>query len=185
MLAASDFFTVEVWTPRGLVTHYVLFVISVAERAVHIAGISTRPNEEWMLQMGRNLIDEEGGALASKRYLIIDRDTKYTRRFRRLVEEGGTEIIRLPPMSPNLNAYAERFVRSIKNECLRRMIFIGQASLRRAIGEYMAHYHEERNHQGLENRLIRPAPTHSADTGCIQRRRRLGGMLHYYYRAAA
>jgi transposase InsO family protein len=185
VLAASDFFTVEVWTPRGLVTHYVLFVISVAERAVHIAGISTRPNEEWMLQMGRNLIDEEGGALAAKRYLIIDRDMKYTRRFRRLVEEGGIEVIRLPPMSPNLNAYAERFVRSIKNECLRRMIFIGQASLRRAIGEYMAHYHEERNHQGLENRLIRPAPTHSANTGCIQRRRRLGGMLHYYYRAAA
>jgi transposase InsO family protein len=185
VLAASDFFTVEVWTSKGLLTHYVLFVISVAERAVHIAGITTRPDEAWMLQVGRNLIDEEGGALASKRYLIIDRDTKYTRQFRRLVEEGGTEIIRLPPMSPNLNAYAERFVRSIKNECLRRMIFIGQASLRRAIGEYMAYYHEERNHQGLENRLIRPAPTHSANTGCIQRRRRLGGMLHYYYRAAA
>jgi putative transposase len=165
VLAASDFFTVEVWTPRGLLTHYVLFVISVAERAVHIAGITTRPNEAWMLQSGRNLIDEESGALASKRYLIIDRDTKYTRQFRRLVEEGGTEVIRLPPMSPNLNAYAERFVRSIKNECLRRMIFIGQVSPRRAIGEYMAHYHEERNHQGLENRLIRPAPTHSANTG--------------------
>ena len=185
MLAASDFFTVEVWTPRGLLTHYVLFVISVAERAVHIARISTRPNEAWMLQMGRNLIDEESGALASKRYLIVDRDTKYTRQFRRLVAQSGTEVIRLPPMSPNLNAYAERFVRSIKNECLRRMIFIGQASLRRAIAEYMAHYHEERNHQGLENRLIRPAPTHSANTGCIQQRRRLGGMLHYYYRAVA
>jgi putative transposase len=150
VLAASDFFTVEVWTPRGLLAHYVLFVISVAERAVHIAGITTRPDEAWMLQVGRNLIDEEGGALASKRYLIIDRDTKYKRQFRRLVEEGRTEIIRLPPMSPNLNAYAERFVRSIKNECLSRMIFIGQASLRRAIGEYMAHYQEERNHQGLE-----------------------------------
>jgi transposase InsO family protein len=185
VLAASDFFTVEVWTSTGLLTHYVLFVISVAERAVHIAGITTRPDEAWMLQVGRNLIDEESGALASKRYLIIDRDTKYTRQFRRLVEEGGTEIIRLPPMSPNLNAYAERFVRSIKNECLRRMIFIGQASLRQAIGEYMAHYHEERNHQGLENRLIRPAPTHSANTGCIQRRCRLGGMLHYYYYRAA
>jgi putative transposase len=185
VLAASDFFTVEVWTPRGLLTHYVLFVISVAERAVHIAGITTRPNEAWMLQVGRNLIDEESGALASKRYMIVDRDTKYTRQFRGLVEEGGIEVIRLPPMSPNLNAYAERFVRSIKYECLRRMIFIGQASLRRAIGEYMAHYHDERNHQGLENRLIRPAPTHSANTGCIQRRRRLGGMLHYYYRPAA
>jgi len=185
VLAASDFFTVEVWTPRGLLTHYVLFVISVAERAVHIAGITTWPNEAWMLQMGRNLIDEESGALASKHYLIVDRDTKYTHQFRKLVEEGGTEVIRLPPMSPNLNAYAERFVRSIKYECLRRRIFIGQASLRRAIGEYMAHYHEERNQQGLENRLIRPAPRHPANTGCLESRRRLGGVLHYYYRAAA
>jgi hypothetical protein len=98
----------------------------------------------------------QSGALAAKRYLIIDRDTKYAEQFRRLVEEGGTEVIRLPPMSPNLNAYAERFVRSVKDECLKRMIFVGQASLRRAIGEYMAHYHEERNHQGLGNRLIRP-----------------------------
>ena len=185
VLAASDFFTVEVWTPRGLVTHYVLFVISVAERAVHIAGISTRPNEAWMLQMGRNLIDEESGALASKRYMIVDRDTKYTRQFRRLVEEGGTEIIRLPPMSPNLNAYAERFVRSIKNECLRRMIFIGEASLRRTIGEYMAHYHGERNHQGLENQLIHAPAVVAASDGAIHRRARLGGMLNFYGRQAA
>jgi len=138
-----------------------------------------------MLQAGRNLIDEESGALASKRYVIVDRDTKYTRQFRRLVEESGTEVIRLPPMSPNLNAYAERFIRSIKDECLRRMIFIGQGSLRRAIGEYMAHYHEERNHQGLENRLIRPGSTHAGNAECIQRRRRLGGMLNSYYRSAA
>ena len=124
----------------------------MADRAVHIAGITTRPDEAWMLQVGRNLIDEEGGALASKRYLIVDRDTKYTRQFRRLVEQSGTEVIRLPPMSPNLNAYAERFVCSIKYECLRRMIFIGQASLRRAVTEYMQHYHRECNHQGLENR---------------------------------
>ena len=88
-------------------------------------------------------------------------------------------------MSPNLNAYAERFVRSIKDECLNRMIFIGQASLRRAIGEYMAHYHEERNHQGLENRLIRPAPKYAVNAASIQRRPRLGGTLNYYYRAAA
>ena len=101
------------------------------------------------------------------------------------MEEGGTEVIRLPPMSPNLNAYAERFVRSIKGECLEKMIFVGQASLRRAIGEYMAHYHEERNHQGLGNRLIRPEPRHAANSALIRRRPRLGGMLNYYYRAAA
>ena len=94
VLAESDFFTLEVWTSRGLLTHYVLFVISIADRAVHIAGITTRPDEAWMLQMGRNLMDDEGGALVSKRYLIVDRDTKHTRQFRRLVEEGGTEVIR-------------------------------------------------------------------------------------------
>jgi len=185
VLAASDFFSVEVWTPKGLITYYVLFVISLAERVVHVVGITMRPDEVWMLQMARNLIDEESGALAAKRYLIVDRDTKYTQQFSRLVEEGGTEVIRLPPLSPNLNAYAERFVRSIKDECLEKMIFVGEASLRRAIGEYMAHYHEERNHQGLENRLIRPRPRRAMNAALIQRRPRLGGMLNYYYRAAA
>ena len=95
--------------------------------------------------MGRNLIDEERGTLASMRYLIVDRDTNYTQQFRKLLKESGTEVIRLPPLSPNLNAYSERFVRSIKEKCLGRMIFVGQASLRRAISEYMAHYHSERN----------------------------------------
>lgn len=185
VFAASDFFTVEVWTPRGLLTHYVLFVISMAERAVHITGLTTRPDEAWMLQVGRSLIDEDGGALVSKRYLIIDRDAKYTRQFRRLVEEGGIQVIRLPPMSPNLNAYAERFVRSIKYECLSKMIFIGQASLRRAIDEYMAHYNIERNHQGLENRLIHPPAAVAANDEAIHRHARLGGMLNFYSRQAA
>ena len=185
ILAASDFFTAEVWTPRGLRTHYVLFVISLADRAVHIAGITTRPDEAWMLQMGRNLTDEKSGALASKRYLIIDRDTKYSRRFRRVVEEARTEVIRLLPRSPNLNAYAERFVRSIKEECLGKMIFVGQASLRRAITEYMTHFHAERNHQGLDNRLIRAQPELTANDDVVHRRARLGGMLNYYFRSAA
>ncbi len=125
ILSASDFFSVELWTPRGLTTHYVLFVISIATRVVHIAGITTRPDEAWMLEVGRDLLDEPDGMLSGKRYLILDRDTKYSRRFREFVEEGGTEVIRLPPLSPNLNAFAERFVRSIKEECLRKMIFIG------------------------------------------------------------
>ena len=119
-----------------------------------IAGITTRPDESWMVQMARNETDSQAGALVAKRYLILDRDTKYSEQFRRLIRESGTNVIRLPPMSPNLNAYAERFVRSIKEECLDRMIFVGQASLRRAVTEYMEHYHAERNHQGLENRLI-------------------------------
>jgi putative transposase len=185
VFAASDFFSVEVWTARGLVTYYVLFVISLADRVVQIAGITTRPDEAWMLQIGRNLIAEGDGALASKRYLIVDRDTKYTQQFRRLLKDNGTEVIRLPPFSPNLNAFAERFVRSIKEECLAKMIFVGQASLRRAIGEYMTHYHGERNHQGLSNALIRGNLTETANEGIVHRRQRLGGMLNYYHRAAA
>ena len=185
LLAASDFFSIEVWTGRGLVTHYVLFVISLADRIVEVLGVTARPDEAWLMQLGRNLVDAERGALREKRYLIIDRDGKYTDQFRRLVRESGCNVIRLPPMSPNLNAYAERFVRSIKDECLNRMILVGQASLRRAISEYMLHYHTERNHQGLENWLLRSERSRGAHDGDVHRRPRLGGMLNYYYRAAA
>ena len=94
-------------------------------------------------------------------------------------------MIRLLPMSPNVNAYAERFVRSIKEECLNRTIFIGQASLRRAVSEFMEHYHAERNYQGLGNRLIRGHATAVDQNGIVQRRPRLGGMLNFYYRKAA
>ncbi len=185
VFAASDFFDVEVWTTRGLIAYYVLFVIGIADRVVHIAGMTNRPDEYWMLQAGRHLLDTEDGALAGKRYLIVDRDTKYSKRFREFIAEGGTEVIRLPPLSPNLNAFAERFVRSIKEECLAKMIFGGQGSLRRALTEYMTHFHEERNHQGLENRLIRERPMVAANDASIHRRTRLGGMLSYYDRIAA
>jgi transposase InsO family protein len=185
VLAASDFLTVEVWTGSGLVTHYLLFVINLADRAVEIAGITTRPDETWMLQVGRNLTDGQAGALPAKQYLLIERDTKYSELFRRLIRDAGPNVIRLPPMSPNLNAYAERFVRSIKDECLNRMVFIGQASLRRAVAEYMDHYHGERNHQGLENRLIRTPAVVAANDGAIYRHARLGGILSFYYLKAA
>ena len=185
VLAASDFLTVEVWTGKGLVTHYLLFVISLADRAVKIVGITTRPDESWMLQIARNVTDSQAGELHSKRYLIIDRDTKYSEQFRRLIRDAGTNVIRLPQRSPNLNAYAERFVRSIKDECLNRMIFIGQASLRRAVAEYTDHYHRERNHQGFENRLIHAPAVVAANEGAIYRHSRLGGTLNFYYRQAA
>jgi transposase InsO family protein len=184
VLAASDFLTVEVWTGSGLVTHYLLFVMSLADRVVNVAGITTRPDESWMLQIARNVTDAQSGALNSKRYLIIDRDTKYSQQFRRLVQDSGTKVIRLPPMSPNLNAYAERFVRSIKDECLDRMIFVGQGSLRRAVAEYITHYHAERNHQGLENRLIVPTAVEANDS-TVHCHSHLGGTLNFYYRKAA
>jgi transposase InsO family protein len=115
--------------------------------------------------VARNLTDLESGTLRAKQYLIIDRDSKYTDQFRRLMRDSGTRVIRLPPRSPNLNAYAERFVRSIKEECLNRMIFVGQGSLRRAVAEYMLHYHRERNHQGLRNRLILPIAATTRERG--------------------
>jgi transposase InsO family protein len=185
VLFAADFLTVEVWTMRGLITHYVLFVMSLADRVVAIAGITTRPDEAWMLQVARNLTDSESGSLRSKQYLLIDRDSKYTDQFRRLVRDRGTKVIRLPPRSPNLNAYAERFVRSIKDECLNRMIFVGQASLRRAVSEYVEHYDRERNHQGLGNRLLVLPTGVTVARGSVRKRARLGGVLNFYYREAA
>jgi transposase InsO family protein len=185
VLAAADFFTVEVWGPRGLVTVYVFFVIELATRRIDIAGITPGPNEAWMMQIGRNLTDPIDGSLAEKRFLILDRDTKFTVAFRELLNESGVEVVRLPYRSPNLNAYAERFVRSIKDECLGRMIFFGERSLRKATREYAAHYHRERNHQGLDNRLIEPDGRAKSPFSAVECAQRLGGMLRFYHRGAA
>jgi transposase InsO family protein len=183
-LTATDFLSVEVHTLKGLVTYYLPFFIAIASRSVHVAGITPHPDNRWMSQVARNVTDAEIGLLRGKRYLILDRDTKYSAEFRSTLDREGIHLIRLPPRSPNLNAFAERFVRSIKSECLNRMIFFGQASLQHAIGQFMEHYHAERNHQGLENRLLRPAPL-IAPTYPVRRRQRLGGMLNYYNRVAA
>jgi len=188
-LAATDFFSVEVCTLRGFVTYYVLFFIDVATRSVHIAGITSSPNEFWMMQMARNLTDPEAGFLRGKSHLIMDRDTKYTEAFRRTLEREGVKVVRLPIRSPNLNSYAERFVRSIKEESLNRMMFFSEAQLRYVISQYMAHYHGERNHQGLQNTLIRGkeivSSSRQLDSGPVERRRRLGGLLNFYYRNVA
>jgi putative transposase len=184
-LCATDFLTVEVFTLTGLVTHYVLFFIDIATRSVHIAGTTTNPGTPWMMQVARNLTDIDDGFLRGKRYLILDRDTKYSDAFRSFLVRDGIKIIRLPPRSPNLNAFAERFVRSIKEECLSRMIFFGQASLRHAVKNYMAHYHLERNHQGLGNRLLQPISAPALLNRPIKQRQRLGGLLNYYYCEAA
>jgi transposase InsO family protein len=184
-IAATDFFTVEVWSWRGLVTHYILFVIDLATRRVVIGGITTNPNEAWMLQVARNLTDGESGMLRGKRHLIVDRDTKYSSAFRAFLAREGVEVIRLPPRSPNLNAFAERFVRSVKSECLSKLIPIGAPMLRHAVHEYMQHYHLERNHQGLGNQLIVPLRVPQSKYERIDRRTRLGGMLSFYEPAAA
>ena len=185
VMAATDFFTVEVWTPRGLLTYYVLFVMGLKTRSVHIAGVTTSPNGAYMKQVARNLTDASDGFLSNSRYLIMDRDTKYSAEFRGYLDREGVKPVRCPARAPNCNAFAERFVRSIKDECLGRMILFGEASLRRALREYVLHFRGERNHQGVGNRLLESCATGSTIDGPIQCRERLGGILNFYYREAA
>jgi len=184
-IAATYFFTVEVWTRSGLVTYYVLFVIELATRRVHLAGITPHPDGEWMTQVARNLSDAFDGFLQGKRYLILDRDAKFCPAFRQMIIDSGTELVRLPARSPDLNAYAERWIRGVRERCLDKMIFFGETSLRRTLDSYLIHYHRERNHQGLGNQLIEPDASVGQHTGEISCRERLGGMLKYYYRQAA
>ena len=138
-----------------------------------------------MKQMARNLLDADDGFLREKRYLILDRDPLYTKEFRQMLRRAGVKPLLLPARSPNLNAYAERFVLSIKSECLDRIVPLGEGHLRRAIGEYLVHYHGERNHQGLDNVLLQGTPAPANENGRVQRRERLGGLLNYYHRNAA
>src|SRR5215475_5626133 len=145
MIVATDFFTVEVWTRQGLQRFIILFFIDLSTRKVEIAGIARVANGLWMSQIARNLTDAEQGILTGKRYLIHDRDPLFTVEFLHMIADAGVESVKLPPRSPNLNAYAERFVRSIKESCLERMIFFGEESLRKAVSDFIAHYHFERN----------------------------------------
>jgi putative transposase len=185
VLAATDFFTVEVATWHGLVTYYVLVVMELATRRVQVAGITPHPTAAFMPQCARQLTDPFGGFLVGKRYLPHDRDTKFTQAFDALLKDSGVESVVLPPRSPNLNAHCERFVRSIKEEALGRMVMLGERSLYYVIHEYLIHSHRERNHQGLDNRLIAPEREVDCLTGHVVRRERLGGLLSYYHREAA
>ena len=185
VLVGTDFLSVEVLTLRGLVTYYVLFFIHLESRRVEIAGITPHPNERWMIQMARNATMAEGGCLQDMRYLLHDRDAKYTQSFRAMVRSGDIRPLTLPARSPNLNAYAERWVKSVKDECLSKLILVGEASLRRALRQYLVHDHGERNHQGKSNVLLFPEPIETSPKKPVQCRERLGGLFHYYYRAAA
>ena len=184
VLAAIDFTTVEVWTKGGLVTFYLLFVMELKTRRVHFAGCTTNPTEQWMKQNGRELTNCEDGFLNGKRYLIMDRDAIFCSSFRRFLKGEDINSVRLPPMSPNLNAHLERFHLSLKSECLSRMIFFGEDSLRRAVHTYLVHYHTERNHQSFDNAIIEPGNEVGRAEGAVQCRERLGGLLRYYHRAA-
>jgi putative transposase len=183
-LAAADFFTVEVLTLGGLVRYVVFFVMKLKTRSVEIAGITCQPDETRMTQVARNLTDAGDGFLRGVQYLILDRDPLYTAAFRRLLLGSGVKPLVLPAWSPNLNAFAERFVGSAKSECLARIVPVGEEHLRAAVRAFVQHYHGERPHQGLGNELIAPKPT-SIGTGPVTCRARLGGVLKFYDREAA
>ena len=136
-----------------------------------------------MVQVARSLTDAADGNLLGHRVLICDRDTKWSVAFRRLLADAGIRVVQTPHRAPNCNAYAERFVRSIKEECLDRLVVFGERRFRRTLAAFAEHYHRERNHQGIGNRLIVPEPRgpREAEVCC---RTRLGGLLRYYYRAA-
>src|SRR5437588_5055950 len=184
LIVAADFFTVEVWTARGLKRFLVLFFIDLSTRKVEIAGIASSANGLWMSQIGRNVTNATDGILTGKRYLIHDRDSLFTAEFQEIIAAVGVTSVKLPPQSPNLNAYAERFVRSVKESCLERLILFGENSLRTAAREFVAHYLRERHHQGLGNRLIIQEAGEVDNEGAIECHQRLGGMRNYYYRAA-
>ena len=183
-IAAADFFSVEVLTVGGLVRYLVLFVIDLKTRRVHVAGITCCVDGEWMAQIARNLTDSVAGPLSGFVYLIVDRDPLYTPHFKSVLASAGVKLLRLPACSPNLNAFAERFVRSIREECPRHIVPLGEGHLRRTVEEFVAHYHSERNHQGIGNVIPFPARG-SPVTGAIRRRERLGGLLNFYERTAA
>ena len=159
-----------------------IFVIDLASRRVHIVGSTPHPDEMFMRQVGRTLTAADEGILVGSRVLICDRDAKWSAPVRARLGEAGIRVV-TPYQAPNANAYAERFVRSIKHECLNRVIPFGERHLRRTIAEFVEHYHAERNHQRLDTELI-DGPRAEERVGRIRRRQRLGGLLNYYARAA-
>ena len=183
-LIAADFFTTEVLSWNGLVTYYTLFVLDLRSRSVHVCGTTLSPNAEWMKKAARQLVDAVDGFALGKTHLIIDRDTKYCEGFRAILESAGVKTVLCPPRVPQCNAYAERFVRSIKGECLSRLVFLSEEHLRKTISIFIDHYRYRGNHQGIDNKMIEP-PLSLPEVGAIRCKKELGGMLNYYYREAA
>ena len=166
----------------------VFFVMELKSRAVQIAGVRTCPDGAWMMQITRNLLDPVEGFLRNASYLVHDRDPLFTEAWTDLLKSGGVVSVPIPAQSPNCNPHAERFVRTVRTECLDHLVIFGERHLRHLLREFVAHYNTERYHQGLGGRLVRPtlAPSNdNAATGAIRCRPRLGGLLKFYHREAA
>ena len=183
VIAAADFFTVDVWTKRGLVTHYVFFVIHHATRMVEIAGVTPNPGGNFMAQVARNLTDHVDGFLRDKKFLILDNDSLFAKQFCGTLEDAGVKIVRTAIQAPNMNSVAERWVQTVKRECLNKLILFGAQHLRRSLSEFANHYHQDRPHQGLGNERIAPSNSEPPD-GDVVVDERLGGLLRSYRRSA-
>jgi putative transposase len=180
-MIACDFFTVETISLRRV---YVLFFIELESRRVHLAGCTTNPTGGWVTQQARNL--NFSGLLERMRFLIHDRDSKFSTAFDEVFRSEGLKVIHTPIRAPQANAYAERFVRSVRGECLDWLLILGRRHLEHVLRTYTTHYNLERPHRGLA--LLPPAPGNAAsppNASEIQRRDRLGGLTHEYHRAAA
>lgn len=184
MLWATDFFTTEIWSCRGLATIYVLFFIHLETRRIVLGGLTSTPDEGWVKQIARNVTGVTG-ELADARYLIHDRDAKYTASFDGILEYAGIQAVKLPARSPNLNAFAERWVLSVKTECLDQMILFSERSLAHVLENYISYHQHQRNHQGLGNVIPFPDPRVQCKEGGIAKSERLGGLLNFYHRQAA
>ena len=183
-LVAADFFTTEVWTARGLVTYYTAFVLELQSRRVQVIGSTPYPDEAFVIQCLRQVTSDTDGLFRDGQILNCDRDPRWSRGAEQFLGTAGVRVVRTPASAPNSNAYAERFIRSVKDECLHRVVPLGERHLRRSRREFAVHDHHERNHQGLANELI-DGPAVWPTAGAVRRRERIGGILSYYYRAAA
>ena len=184
-LWACDFFTKKIWTTGGLVEYFVLFFIHVGSRRVVVTGMTAHPDARWVLQQARNFVlltDQEASAPS---HLIHDLDTKFTKEFDARLEAEGIEITKVGPAAPNLNAHAERWVLSIKSECLDHFIVFGEDHLRHLVDEYLKYYLEVRPHQGVGNVPLKTHKGEPATDGKVVCHERLGGVLKHYGRQAA
>ena len=179
-MLAYDFFTVE--TVR-LETLYVLFFIELGSRRVHLAGCTASPNSAWVAQQARQIVWRLSNEPRSMRFLMHDRDSKFTAGFDHIFVSEGIEIVRTPFRAPKANAIAERWVRTVRQECLDHLLILNQRHLIRVLREYTDYYNTARPHQGLAQQI--PIPLSHPEYGAIHCRDVLGGILHDYYRAAA
>lgn len=180
VIAATDFLTTEVLENQHLERYHILFFIRLDSRKVQLGGIRQNPHESWMMQIGRNQTDAFDGFLNGKKYLIHDRDPLYTDKFSTLLKASGITTKKIRARTPDMNAYAERFIQSIQKECLNKLILTSEEQLWHVVNEYILYYNHERPHQGLGGKMIEPWPQHA--DGKVVEFHRIGGLLKSYRR---